>query len=59
MAFVLRFKTDNAAFDEPEAECARILRAIADKLENGRVAGKCQDVNGNSVGLWSLNGAKN
>lgn len=55
--FKLEFATDNAPF-EGEArrdECARILREIADKLENGSQDGaKVYDLNGNAVGRWSL-----
>lgn len=55
--FKVEFATDNAAF-EGEArrdECARILREIADKLENGsQDEAKVYDQNGNAVGRWSL-----
>lgn len=58
----IRFETDNEAFtnqgeENPEAmraESARILRVIADKLENGQDGGPVIDANGNKVGTWSL-----
>lgn len=51
----IQFNTGNAAFEEPydTIEIARILRDIADKIENGRTEGKCIDINGNGVGTWS------
>ena len=66
MTFTVRFSTDNAAFSEDDgedtgaamgAEIARILRAVAravnDGAENGDT-GTVHDVNGNTVGVWSL-----
>lgn len=66
----LNIKVDNAAFwdancesedqEHPEHmqamayECARILREVAERLENGDEAGACVDVNGNRVGNFSL-----
>jgi hypothetical protein len=57
--FSLNFDTDNAAFgdddeDDRRAECARILRVVADALEAGRYKGRCIDLNGNSVGDWGF-----
>jgi hypothetical protein len=54
--FKLSFKTDNAAFQEngEHYECARILRALADKLENGIHEGIASDLNGNKVGGYKL-----
>ena len=50
--------TDNAAFGESDyemrAEVARILREIADDLDNGKDGGPCIDINGNTVGRWSV-----
>ena len=50
--FVIKMKTDNDAFgDRPEYEIARILRALADKVENtGRLDWGLMDDNGNTVG---------
>lgn len=50
----LKFSTANAAFDDTYRECARILHAIARKVEQGYESGKCMDINGNTVGSWSL-----
>jgi hypothetical protein len=54
--FTLRIETDHAAFEEPGAELARILRGLADKLEDtpGAGTGNLRDVNGNQVGCWFL-----
>ena len=55
MAFKLEIETGNAAFEPHKAEeCARILRAIADKLDDGYAGGKAIDLNGNTVGEWLL-----
>lgn len=48
-------KTDNDAFaDDEGAEVARILRDIAQDIEEGRTSGPCMDINGNKVGHWSF-----
>ena len=58
--FEMRFRTDNAAFDDPDntgaaqTEIARILRDIADRVERGSTAGRISDINGNSVGAWGF-----
>lgn len=55
MAFKLEFSTANAAFEEsPEEEAARILKDVASKLVNDHTAGPIRDINGNTVGEWSL-----
>lgn len=58
MGFKLKIKTDNAAFAEDgndgKNEVARILREIADKLEDGCDVGFPRDINGNKVGEWSI-----
>ena len=55
--FKLKFKTGNAAFvdDTARLESARILREIADKMDDGFERGACRDYNGNTVGEWELN----
>lgn len=51
----IQIETDNAAFeDEKSLECGRILREIADKMEEGYIHGPCLDYNGNKVGTWEL-----
>jgi len=57
-------ETLNAAFCEEEtgepteqtiaAECARIVRDIADKMDAGQTSGPCVDANGNKVGRWTI-----
>lgn len=46
---------DNAAFQDgnKQAEVARILRKVAEKVEAGEDSGSCMDINGNKVGTWS------
>lgn len=54
-AFTLSITTDNAAFeDDPGPEVARLLRDAAERVEAGVSAGVLRDVNGNTVGEWSL-----
>jgi predicted deacylase len=49
--FTLHFETGNAAFeDAPETEIARILRAVADRIDAGEHLAKIHDVNGNRIG---------
>ena len=54
--FRCAIKTGNAAFgenkEEEGAEIARILRWIAEDIENGEESGICIDINGNNVGSW-------
>jgi hypothetical protein len=53
----VKFETTNAAFCDgnASAECARILRNIAARIENTRDgSGTVKDSNGNSIGHWSL-----
>ena len=62
--FKLTIKTGNAAFCDPYTgeesgwdenyEVARILREVADKIENGKREGKTIDYNGNSVGEYTF-----
>lgn len=46
----IEIETDNAAFDDPRPELARILRELAAKLEAGRSPTTVRDVNGNLCG---------
>ncbi len=56
--FTVAFDADNAAFEpEPEHEIARILRVIAERVENGEDISHFKtifDINGNDVGRYSL-----
>lgn len=55
MSFKLTIKTDNDAFSEDAgAEVARILREIAEKVENGSTGSGVLDYNGNRVGQFTL-----
>lgn len=55
--FSLEFEQENAAFGETGPECdvetARILRILADKVENGCTDGPISDVNGNRIGVMA------
>lgn len=58
LMFKLKIETDNAAFgetiDETIDELGRILRETAGRMERGIVGGPLRDINGNSVGEYSL-----
>lgn len=52
----INFRTGNDSFgDSPEIEAARILRELADSLENGLLDGPIRDSNGNTVGALHFN----
>jgi hypothetical protein len=55
--FTVTISTDNAAFNpDPAPELARILRAIADRIDRGediRMYQTILDVNGNDVGRFA------
>ena len=59
----IKFRTGNAAFHDDNGEkdewyrnqeVARILREIADKIENGWDRGSVGDLNGNKIGDWRV-----
>jgi len=52
MKVTIKIQCDNEAFsDDPGIEVSRILRELADKMENGSFMDyPCYDVNGNRVG---------
>ena len=54
--FKIEIETGNAAFDYGDKghEIARILRDIADKVENGAESGVARDINGNKVGTFEV-----
>ncbi|MGU3583057.1 hypothetical protein ACLBYD_07655 [Rhodococcus sp. C26F] len=54
--FQVTIDTGNAAFDGDgmATELARILRTVADALEDGHTSGVARDHNGNTVGRWAL-----
>lgn len=53
--FKMTIKTSNAAFEGESRpfELARILREVANDVEEGRTSGMLIDVNGAQVGTWS------
>ena len=52
----IEFSVDSAAFEDcPYVEVIRILNEIAKKVELGQTSGAIMDINGNRVGLWSMN----
>ena len=58
--FTVKIDTGNSAFMPVSVELSRILRDIADKLENGSVDYRyfqtILDSNGNDVGRYALKG---
>tara|TARA_R100001509_G_scaffold17005_1_gene8554 strand:+ start:521 stop:799 length:279 start_codon:yes stop_codon:yes gene_type:complete len=52
----IKINTENQAFDQEGQEVARILRLLADRLENLDKLQECQlplrDLNGNTVGYY-------
>lgn len=55
VSFTLEIDSGYAALvDDPTAEIARLLRAVADKVAGGHESGKVSDDNGNTVGTFEL-----
>lgn len=58
MEFKVRFDCNNSAFDDNlEAEISRILRELANRVENGDCTGLFQNIkdsNGNIIGTFKL-----
>ena len=56
--FKLKFKTDNAAFEGARCdrvnEVIRILNKVIQDLEQDDLEGNVRDINGNTVGEYSL-----
>lgn len=51
----IKFNTSGQAFEDyGDEEVERILEEIIVKVKNGRTGGKILDVNGNSIGEWTL-----
>lgn len=49
----IQYNEENAAFEDDGAfENARILRKLANLVENGESSGVLYDLNGNRVGTW-------
>jgi hypothetical protein len=60
-SFYIKLATENAAFDGSDTDCicetARMLRELADKLDNGAATvGTLRDHNGNRVGQYEFSG---
>ena len=54
MKFTLNIDCNNAAFEgDTDAEVARILKEVAEKIEGGASSGTISDINGNRVGYFS------
>lgn len=57
--FSLVFKMDNSAFVEDwRHEAARIMRDMANAVDNGIVSCSVLDINGNTVGKLAVTGEK-
>ena len=46
------FRDENDNLDETGYEVSRLLRIVADNINNGRSEGNLFDINGNRVGSW-------
>jgi hypothetical protein len=53
MTVKIEFKTGNAAFEDP-GEVSRILREVADRIDDGVVSNSIMDINGNKIGKYSV-----
>ena len=55
--FRCQFEMDNAAFHDPDGdygdECERILLNLAPRIRT-QTGGKIRDINGNTIGSWSI-----
>jgi hypothetical protein len=52
----IEIENSGSAFDDsPESELARILRKLADQIENGTAPEVLHDLNGNKCGTVSMN----
>lgn len=57
MTFKLNIETDNEAFDDDykmRTSLEEILESVSGKISEGYNEGICRDINGNSVGDWSI-----
>ncbi len=53
----IMYQIDNAAFDDtPLPETKRIFAEITYAISNGSMGGLIQDINGNGVGSWVIEG---
>lgn len=49
----MEIATDNMAFDDP-TELPRILKKVAQQIEDGVLNAPVYDINGNRVGEWKI-----
>ena len=56
MTITIRLKTENAAFEDRDAEVTRILREWAARIPEDGYGAKLYDVNGNTVGSVTITG---
>lgn len=55
MRFTVEIDSDDEALTTyPTHELSRILREIADRIEDGRTDGPVRDINGATVGTFAL-----
>ena len=55
----IQYQIDSAAFDDtPLPETKRILDDIKDQISNGAQGGLIQDINGNGIGAWVIEGGE-
>ena len=53
----IQYQIDNAAFnDTPLPETKRILNEILECIRNGSLGQLIQDINGNGIGAWVIEG---
>ena len=51
----IEINMDNAAFEDgANQEVARVLRALAERLDEDRAPGTLRDKNGNTVGMFEV-----
>ena len=62
MTITIKLKTDNAAFEDRDAEIGRLVHRVAQRLERGALASGIKesqalvDLNGNKVGSVTVTG---
>lgn len=57
MLFQIEIETDNSAFED-SGELGRLLRKMADQVDEGRTTGPVIDINGNQVGSYRFGTAR-
>ena len=56
MVFSLTIECDKAAFEDDPDQLAKLLRQVADRVDDGQrqQSGSVRDANGNKVGTWEV-----